>query len=465
MIDFVKLNDDTACELCSYYKAGSYLISDYSIGIKTMWRSVLNPSFAVSNGCLCVMSERNGKVYFDFPMPVLQDCNVQGALHELSEYCREKFIPLVLENVPKEHINDISACFDSFEVKHKRGLSDYVYSASKLAEMSGRGYSAQRNHIKKFKSSYPNAVFRAFGENDIPSVKVFLSRFGASASKTSGSALTELSLAEGMIERIGSSCFRCGGYVLDNEIISLCFSEKCGDMLIDHIEKALTEFEGIYPATVQAFLQMFGTDVKYFNREDDASDIGLRMSKLQYKPLKVIHKYTVHIKNELADLAEAPILFSERLSFSGVTEADLAPYNRLCLDDARNKYWGYDYKTDCPCPDEHYFYEDQRKDFENRMSLTLAIRLHNKLIGEVILHNFDCNGSSEIGIRILPEHSGYGYGREALRAVIRHALYVIGLDSVVAKCYKENTQSMNMLSAVMRKDYEDDTFVHFISSF
>ena len=32
--------------------------------------------------------------------------------------------------------------------------------------------------------------------------------------------------------------------------------------------------------------------------------------------------------------------------FSAFTEADKPAYNALCLDDARNRFWGYDYRED-----------------------------------------------------------------------------------------------------------------------
>lgn len=60
-----------------------------------------------------------------------------------------------------------------------------------------------------------------------------------------------------MTEYVGSDMFVSGGFTLNGEIISFCLSEICGETLIDHIEKALTDYEGIYPATVQEFAKTF----------------------------------------------------------------------------------------------------------------------------------------------------------------------------------------------------------------
>ena len=52
------------------------------------------------------------------------------------------------------------------------------------------------------------------------------------------------------------------------------------------------------------------------------------------------------MKNELEDLDEIPTLKTERLTLSAFTDKDREAYNALCLDDERNKWWGYDYRTD-----------------------------------------------------------------------------------------------------------------------
>jgi RimJ/RimL family protein N-acetyltransferase len=465
MLHFKKLDDATSCELCSYYKNSPYLLSDYSIGLKKMWKDVLNPEFAVSSGCVVTKNTVNNETTFDFPLPVSDEHCIASALEDISKYCRDNYIKLKLSNVPEAHISDVTSLFPHCDITYDRKYSDYIYHTAKLAEMSGRSYSAQRNHIKKFHLQYPDAVFKVFNKDDIPSVKKFLDRFRSIFAKTAGSALEEMRYSESMIDRIGSSCFRSGGFVLDNEIISLCFCEKCGDTLIDHIEKALYEFEGIYPATVQAFLQTFGSDTKYFNREDDSGDRGLRISKLQYKPYKVAHKYFITLNTELSKIVDHPTIVSERLTYSKISEVDIPQYNILCLDDESNKYWGYDYRTACEKPSYEYFYQDQKSDFENRVNMSFAIRHDNEFIVEVILHNFDCKGTCEIGIRLLNNHKGMGYGREALNTIIRYALYELGLDAVYARCYKENRVSSNMLSTVMRLDNKDENYLYYIATF
>ena len=114
-----------------------------------------------------------------------------------------------------------------------------------------------------------------------------------------------------MTEYVGSPLFVSGGFTRGGEIISFCLSEICGETLIDHIEKALPDYEGIYPATVQEFAKTFAQGVKYINREDDAGSRGLRISKLQYQPLEILPKHTIHIRTALNRLKKVPVVKGE----------------------------------------------------------------------------------------------------------------------------------------------------------
>ena len=55
-----------------------------------------------------------------------------------------------------------------------------------------------------------------------------------------------------------------------------------------------TDISGAYPAMAQAFVRLF-PEIDTVNREDDGGDAGLRYSKLQYKPKKLLEKYLVKI--------------------------------------------------------------------------------------------------------------------------------------------------------------------------
>lgn len=462
MLTFTPVTQRALTRLRRYYQNCNYRLCEYSAGVKLMWRDHLHPQFAEAAGCLIIRNRIEGKWCFDFPIPGT-DGDVDAALHEIEEYCIQTGIPLSISVVPEEKVLDIVSRYPYFQTTNRRSWCDYLYEAENLREFPGRHYSGQRNHVNKFRKLYPTAQFRPLGGEDRALIEQFWQDYEAVFTKTSATAKRELALSKKMLRLTGKPYFQVGGMELDGRLISLSLAERCGDTLIVHIEKALYGYEGVYPATVQAFAQHYAVDgVRWLNREDDAGDRGLRTSKLQYLPTHLAQKYCFDVQNELYDLTEIPELRSERLTMSAFTEADKAAYNALCLDDERNRYWGYDYHEDLKGElTEDYFLDVTRHDFAHKLAVNFAIRLDGKCIGEAVLYRFDSRGGAELGCRIAPEYARNGYGNEAFRTVAEWGLYKLHLSHVVAKCYKENAASYRMLSSCMRKAGEDETFYYF----
>ena len=458
-MQFTPIDKSNLNKLAEYYKQCTYRISDYSAGIKIMWQNS-EYAYAEACGCLLVKSRWYGQDYFDYPVPSGENADIRGALSAYGEYCAEHFIPFRLCDVPACAVCTVLSCYPNIEIRVERNFDDYLYLAGDFIKFEGKKYAGQRNHIRKFRALYPEARFETFGKADHDRIRAFWKKFG-DRNNTPG-AKTELKFAHAMTEYVGSDLFISGGFTRNGEIISFCLSEICGETLIDHIEKALPDYEGIYPATVQEFAKAFAGGVKYINREDDAGSRGLRISKLQYQPLEILRKHSVHVKTAINRLKKIPVIKGENgVSLTPITEKDIPAYNRLCLDDERNRWWGYDYREDCPNPKRDYFYKDQKKDFSNRMAMNFAIRKDGKFLGEVIIYNFDFKGGAEIGVRILPEADGQGLGRYAFSLAANYAIYTLELTQINGKCLKENIASEKMLSSVMQKIGEDDVYYYY----
>ena len=353
--------------------------------------------------------------------------------------------------------------YPRFRVINERPWKDYLYRTEELAAFAGRRYSGQRNHINKFRRDFPDAEFTPLTDPQDPRLAAFWRDYEAEFHKTGPLAVQELALAQEMFSRIGTGWFCAGGMMAEGRLVAVCLAEKCGGTLVNHIEKALYSHAGAYPALVQAFADHYGGDCQWCNREDDARDKGLRTSKLQYLPEALAGKVRMEVGTELDALKAVPTLKTERLTLTPLRKADIPAYSALCLDDERNRWWGYDYRTDLgdkPLTDT-YFYDDARADFAARRALNFAVRLKGKLIGEVVLYRPDFRGGFEQGCRIAPEYAGHGYGTEAFAAAADWALYHLGLARVVAKCFKENEPSRRMLASCMRPSGEDETYFHF----
>ncbi len=461
MLSLRTLTARDAAKLARYYKNCDYQLCEYSVGVKMMWRDTLNYSIGEAAGCLIVTSGTQENLHFDFPVPG-ENGDVEAALEEIEAYCAAKGIALNFAVVPEREFFTLSLRYPRYQLINRRAWCDYLYHSEDMQDFPGRRYSGQRNHINRFHRLYPAAQFRPLGAQDKALVDRFFADYEDVFGKTSKSAKRELTLSQKMFSYLGKPWFCMGGLEVDGRLISVCLGEVCGETMIVHIEKALYGYEGVYPTTVSEFAKHFGGGVRFFNREDDAGDKGLRTSKLQYLPARLACKLSVRTQNELQTLAELPVLTTERLTLSAFEEKDKAVYNAICLDDERNKWWGYDYRKDYDgSPIEDYFLKVAHEDFAARAAANFAIRLNGECIGEAVLYRFDAKGTAELGCRIAPAFGKNGYGAEAFAAVADWALYKLQLRAVVAKCYKENLASFRMLSSCMRRAGEDETFFYF----
>lgn len=463
MLEFQKIEVGNALRLRMYYSHCSYRLCEYSLGVKLMWEENGHPAWAESHGCLLVRSENpHGGYLFDYPVPRPGEGDVSAALDDIDAWCRKKGIAPTYDNVPPQAQEVLLRRYPYALVERPRMWQDYLYRAEDLASFAGRRYAGQRNHIHKFHKLYPNAFYRPLTAEDGAALDAFWAVFHREFHKESGLAKMEVCYAQNLMRLAGTEWFRAGGVELDGRLIAITLGEICGETLICHVEKALLSYEGIYPFLVQSFVDANRAGVTWINREDDAGDRGLRTSKLQYRPMEMGEKLCVQVRNELAVLDRIPVLHGERLTLNALRYADCAAYNRLCLDEDRNRWWGYDYREDLKGPlTERYFFNVARLDFTEKRAVNFAIRREGQFIGEVVLYNFDCRGSAELGCRILPEFAGHGYGREAFRIAAEWSLYRLGLYRLIAKCFKQNEPSRKMLAACMYLSGEDETYFYF----
>ena len=450
--------------LAAYYRASRHEVCEYSLGIKLMWETTYRYAFSEVAGCLVCRDEYDGITYFDYPIAG-EDGDVDAALTAIEEYARENDIPLRFTTLPPTVLGELTARYDGVHLRKTYYCADYFYRTEDVRAFEGKKYAGQRNHIRRFYREHPTAVFRPLCERDLPALTRFADRFDASFSKQGEEANAEREAAFAILRmRERDDYFRIGCMEIDGEIVGVAMGEKCGDTLVEHVEKALAkDYAGVYPALFQAFVTAFGEDCTYVNREDDAADAGLRTSKMQYHPSHIAQKYDMDVENILFTVAEPPRIETERLTLDAIIERDAEVYGRLCLDDAHNRYWGYDYRDDLAddTADGAYFCRVAKEDFESRRAMSLAVRRDGEMIGEVVLYRFDGHGSAELGVRILPAYEGQGYGKEAFAALANWSLYTLGLPRLVAKCFRQNLPSARLLSSVMKQISEDDTMLYF----
>lgn len=448
-----------------YFVMEDIFSCDYTLGEKFMWHNFFKSSYALVNEAL-TFKEMYGINNYAFYYPMGKDINLMFSL--INEYeLNSSKKRLEFCSVDEKHINDLTKRYPHSTFYFDRNWSDYLYLNKSFQTFSGNAYANKRHHVKQFAKEYPNAVFKKYSNEDKSRFIDFIIKFSQTKEVTSLEAINELNESIELVKHFDEFGFDCFYIENNNEIIALSICEIMNDCIYDHIEKALRQYNSIYPYFVNKIANYY-KDITYFNREDDSGDLGLRFSKEDYHPYKMISKYMFYVRNNLDLLNDIPtIIVNDSIVLSKLLEEDKEDYFLLYTDEKLNKYWGYDYKIDLKDKplNSDYFYNMVNEDFKNKDWFSFMIKYNKKLIGEITLGELNNENECEIGYRLFTKYHRQGIMSKCLSTLINYLKQEIGICGIKAKAYKENIPSINLLKKMnFEIKNDDDTFIYFFLS-
>lgn len=295
MLEFSPLQLSDLPKLRDFFKYSGSRVCDTTPGTVFMWRDMYHTEYAIEGGSL----------YFKVDVPDQGPTFTLplggGRLEHfrnIAQYCCHHRIPLSFFPVPKDELERMQDYFPNSAATDVRDSFDYLYNAETLQYFKGKKLAGQRNHVNRFLKTYGNWSFRVMTEDDLPLVKAFLARYTAKQDKPAASFYEDIAKSIEVLDNIQIYGFFGGILLVEGQIVGFALGEVVGDTMFTHIEKADREVLGCYQMLVSQFAQQFaGGDVAFINREDDAGDLGLRTSKLSYKPIALLEKYLVTIES------------------------------------------------------------------------------------------------------------------------------------------------------------------------
>ena len=467
MLNFIKIDLKKLNEIDIYSKYKTNIASDLSCGFIWMWNHLIDSYYAILDDTIIIRISMGEGYSYTFPIGK----NIDNMLNELINYSKDNNIPLRFFALNEYEVNYLinSNLFKEFNYSYDDRFSDYIYDFNSQLNFSGKKYKGQRNHINKFKSLYGEPIVKIITKDDINKIHLMLDKYILEHNKDN---LIEYHEFEGTKRLLDSynDINLIGAYIeYNNEIIAFSIGEIINDLLIIHVEKALKKYEGIYPTMYNSFVKLiyntYNKDIKYINREDDSGDFGLRLSKMQYHPIKNENKYQTNVFTPKFDLNNIIELSNEDIILNKINENDKDMYYKLSTDEDINKYYGYDYKKDIYLSypiNSDSFYNNMLFDMNSGDSYNLSIRLKdtNEFVGECLLWHF-CHNSVEVGIRLLKEYQNNKIGIKAYKLLTEYAYNVLKLNPI-ARCYKENIKSYKMIIKCGYKEINsDDEFYYF----
>lgn len=415
-LSFQPITNGDEAVLRGFYESCDFGLCDYSTGDKLMWRGEMDSVHAYSSGCLIIRRLKDKDRAFEYPVAG-EGGDEAAALRDIERHCLENNEPLVFTAVPESRLPALAKRYPSMDVRSPRACQDYIYSAEGLRTYAGKRYAKRRNLAQRFHAEYPEAVFRPLTDSDDGLIDAFLERYEKEFAKSDSGAyaMRELAYSREMLKMRALPWVRAGGMSLQGELIGVELAEKCGDMLIHHIEKAYHCYVGIHPAMIRAFYSEFARDVELINREEDDGVRGLRIAKLQYEPVRLAAKYRVAPRCCAPALPREPMtLRTERLTLlSQPTEARF----QVNLGEAR--------------------------------------------IGEISLCAFDYTGGAEVRFDFSDEYRGAGLEQEACAALADWALYALGLYRVTGRAPLADSYATGVLDACMKRRSQHGEYAYY----
>ena len=101
-------------------------------------------------------------------------------------------------------------------------------------------------------------------------------------------------------------------------------------------------------------------------------------------------------------------------------------------------------------------FKDKKEEF------SFAVKLNGKMIGELVLHNFDYYGGLEMGFRFFNEYQGKGYAIESARALKEYVFDIVEAKTLKSRCFKQNLPSARLIERLgLKKCKENQTHYFF----
>ncbi len=231
---------------------------------------------------LLIQGEKNNQKFYSLPAGFPDDKEIQRELLHHADF---------IKNLSEPHADAARVWLErlGYSVCEDRDNFDYLYSREDLANLKGKKYHKKRNQVNAFVNnhSYEEAPLH---DGNISDAFQVLEDWRAGRDDDGDYAPSREALEL-------RSFLELDGYLVyvDGRPAAYTIGEGISNntTYIIHIEKALSQYRGIYQFINQAYAAVLPGHYHHINREQDLGDAGLRQAKMTYRPTGFIKKYRV----------------------------------------------------------------------------------------------------------------------------------------------------------------------------
>lgn len=269
---------------------------DLSFSNLCSWRFLYDTQFAVVDNFLVFKFWAGEQLAYMMPVGT---GDLKAVLWELIEDARKENQHFCMLGVCSNMRADLEAILPGqFTFTEDRDYADYIYLRSDLSTLKGKKFQAKRNHINRFRNTYPDYEYTPITPDRIQECLDLEAEWckvnHCDQQEGTGNERRALIYALHNFDALGLT----GGILhVNSKIVAFTFGMPINHETFGvHVEKADTNIESAYAMINYEFANRIPEQYIYINREEDLGLEGLRKAKLSYQPVTILEKYMACLK-------------------------------------------------------------------------------------------------------------------------------------------------------------------------
>jgi hypothetical protein len=298
MIPFTDITPADRERITAYTMVSDRRNCDLSFSNLCSWRFLYNTKYAIVDDFLLFKFWAGGELAYMLPVG---KGDMKGVVRQLVDDADREGQPFCLLGVCENSRDELEAALPGqFVFTDDRDYADYLYLRTDLAELKGKKFQAKRNHVNRFRNTYPNYAYTPITPDRIAECVELEAKWcrvnNCEQHEGTGNERHALLYALYHFEELGLT----GGILhVDGQIVAFTFGMPINHTTFGvHVEKADTTVEGAYAMINQEFASHVPERFIYLNREEDLGLEGLRKAKLSYQPVLLLKKYMACLKEQ-----------------------------------------------------------------------------------------------------------------------------------------------------------------------
>ena len=287
-----------------YLNGFEYKTSGLSFSAQYMWRDINQFSWDMVGDYMCIAGishlELEEGIELPFLFPPLTATGEYDPKKLRETILEAKAIfdrdghPFSLRLVPFHLMEIIREAVPELRWQDDRPNYDYIYLTQDPIDLKGRAFHGKKNHLNYFKKTYDYEyvdLTSDMADEAMTFIDEFNQRKDVPDHEMEMLKMEERAM-EDVFRNIEAVGYSAGAILIDGKIQAIAIGGQLGgNMITEHVEKANTEFRGLYQAINNEFCRNVASRAKYINREEDMGIPNLRKAKLSYRPCKLLEKY------------------------------------------------------------------------------------------------------------------------------------------------------------------------------